>query len=80
MGKAYVVVGVGATTNPILRDATSTEEDWQAFMRVTSVSGRRMADAARRQGESWCVTVDAEYVVESDLDNDPAVRLYAEAK
>lgn len=77
MAKAIVVVGVGPTNIQVLRDAASTEEDWQAFDRLTSRQGRKMAAAARREGEAWCVTVAAEHVTEEDLDADDAVRTYA---
>jgi uncharacterized protein YcaQ len=72
MAKAIVVVGVGPTNIQVLRDAASTEEDWQAFDRLTSRQGRKMAAAARREGEAWCVTVAAEHVTEEDLDADDA--------
>ncbi len=72
---AFVVCGVGETRFPLLRDASASEADWEAFYRSTSSGGRVIANNARNEG-GWCVTVSKADITEEDLDNDPAVRAY----
>lgn len=73
--RALVICGVGETRIPLLRDASASEDDWEAFYRSTNSTGARLANQARNEG-GWCVTVRAADVDESDLDADPAVRSY----
>jgi len=71
-----IVVGVGRTDISVLANAGSSEEDWAAFSRSTNAAGRHIADVARREGESWCVTVRDSDVTEAELDADDGVRAY----
>ena len=73
---AWIVVGVGPTTIETLKHAQSSAEDWAAFDHSSNDAGRHKAKLARREGESWCVTVRKDLVTEDELEADDAVRSF----